>query len=567
MQAVGLKFNQIQLPATFTQFLYIQLNHYFKKHRRDFSRWSVSVLVITFLIGIPAIFIFAKLFDGPGESWKHIARYLLAKYVQNSLYLAFSCAVFTMFFGIVSAWFSVRYEFPGRKMLEWLLILPLAVPSYITAYAYAGIFDYGGSLNLLLSQFSLHIGRIDLMNIYGLSLVLSISLYPYVYVACRAFFLHHSQSLIEASQMLGKREVQHFFKLIFPMARPAVVGGVILVLMEVLNDYGAAKYYGVNTFTTGIFKSWFGYKEPDTAIYLSALLLIIIFSLIIIEQKQRKKRQFAIDSANDRKLERLHSSKVRRFLISFIVALPVILGFVIPVAQLTYWAAITYSGINWSELLRVVLQSLGIATFAAISCVLVSVALLVVKDWNRLSWVNHLSKIGILGYAIPGAVIAVGVYIPGLYLDKWLIRFVQQTFSIKISLLLTGTVIALIYAYVVRFLAVAFNPIAAGKEKIQPGLIEASQSLGKGALYTFSKIELPLLRPALLGAFILVFIDVMKELPLTLILKPYYVQTLAIEAYQYASDERIMEAAMPSLIIIATGVFPVIFLNRLIEKR
>ncbi|MEM0940453.1 MAG: iron ABC transporter permease [Bacteroidota bacterium] len=546
--------------------MYIQLSPYLKKNRRDFSRWSASVLGITFLIGTPAIFIFVKLFGGPGESWQHIAQYLLPKYVQNSLYLAFSCAILTMLFGIVSAWFSVRYEFPGRKLLEWLLILPLAIPSYITAYAYAGIFDYGGSLNLLLSWFSLDVGRIDLMNIHGLSLVLSISLYPYVYVACRAFFLHHSQSLIEASQVLGKGEVQHFFKLIFPMARPAVAGGVILVLMEVLNDYGAAKYYGVNTFTTGIFKSWFGYKEPDTAIYLAALLLIIIFSLIIIEQRQRRKRKFAIIGANEKKLEHLHCSKVKRFLITTIVALPALLGFVIPVAQLIYWAAITYSGINWSELLRIVLQSLGIASFAAIACVLVSAALLVAKDWNRLSWVNHLSKVGILGYAIPGAVIAVGVYIPGLYLDKWLIDLVNQTFSIKISLLLTGTIIALIYAYVVRFLAVAFNPIAAGKEKIQHGLIEASQSLGKGAFQTFSKIELPLLKPALLGAFILVFIDVMKELPLTLILKPYYIQTLAIEAYQYASDERIMEAAMPSLMIIATGVFPVIFLNRLVEK-
>ncbi|MEM6814837.1 MAG: iron ABC transporter permease [Bacteroidota bacterium] len=546
--------------------MYIQLSPYLKKNRRDFSRWSASVLGITFLIGTPAIFIFVKLFGGPGESWQHIAQYLLPKYVQNSLYLAFSCAVLTMLFGIVSAWFSVRYEFPGRKLLEWLLILPLAIPSYITAYAYAGIFDYGGSLNLLLSWFSLDVGRIDLMNIHGLSLVLSISLYPYVYVACRAFFLHHSQSLIEASQVLGKGEVQHFFKLIFPMARPAVAGGVILVLMEVLNDYGAAKYYGVNTFTTGIFKSWFGYKEPDTAIYLAALLLIIIFSLIIIEQRQRRKRKFAIIGANEKKLEHLHCSKVKRFLITTIVALPALLGFVIPVAQLIYWAAITYSGINWSELLRIVLQSLGIASFAAIACVLVSAALLVAKDWNRLSWVNHLSKVGILGYAIPGAVIAVGVYIPGLYLDKWLIDLVNQMFSIKISLLLTGTIIALIYAYVVRFLAVAFNPIAAGKEKIQHGLIEASQSLGKGAFQTFSKIELPLLKPALLGAFILVFIDVMKELPLTLILKPYYIQTLAIEAYQYASDERIMEAAMPSLMIIATGVFPVIFLNRLVEK-
>ncbi|MEM6526060.1 MAG: iron ABC transporter permease [Bacteroidota bacterium] len=539
---------------------------YLSKNKRDFGKWSIVALLITVVIGIPALYVFVKLFDGPGESWAHIAEYLLPKYVKNSLYLALICAFQTVLFGVTSAWFSVRYEFYGRRILEWLLILPLAIPSYITAYAYAGIFDYGGSLNLLLGWFSLDVGRIDLMNINGLTLILSISLYPYVYVACRAFFLHRSQNLIDASQVLGKGEVQHFFKLILPMARPAIVGGVILVLMEVLNDYGAAKYYGVNTFTTGIFKSWFGYREPETAIYLAALLLVIIFALILIEQKQRGTRKFAINGGSERQLQRLKCSRLKQIWVTTLVALPVFLGFIAPVIQLVYWAVISYVKIDWIALLHVILQSLSIAALAAFCCVLVATSLLMAKEWNRLNWVNQISKIGVLGYAIPGAVIAVGVYIPGLYFDKWLIDFVGQTFSTKIGLLLTGTVMALIYAYIVRFLAVAFNPISASREKIQFGLVQASQSLGKGAFSTFIKVELPLLKPALLGAFILVFIDVMKELPLTLILKPFDVQTLAIEAYQFASDERIIEAAMPSLLIIATGVLPIIFLNRLVSK-
>ncbi len=523
-------------------------------------------LVITVFIGIPALYIFIKLFNGPGESWTQIAEYLLPKYVKNSLYLALICSLLTALFGVASAWLSVRYEFYGRRILEWLLILPLAIPSYITAYAYAGIFDYGGSLNVLLSRISLDVGRIDLMSINGLALILSISLYPYVYVACRTFFLHRSQNLIDASRVLGKGEAQHFFKLILPMARPAIVGGIILVLMEVLNDYGAAKYYGVNTFTTGIFKSWFGYRELETAIYLAALLLVIIFALIVIEQRQRGARKFAADSGSERRLERLKSSGMQRVGITFLVVLPAFLGFIAPLAQLLYWAIISYVEIDWGPLLQVVFQSLGIAAFASFCCVLMAMLLLMAKEWNRLNWVNQIAKIGILGYAIPGAVIAVGIYMPGLYFDKWLIDFIGRTFSVKMNLLLTGTVIALIYAYVVRFLAVAFNPIVASREKVQFGLLQASQSLGKGAFFTFLKVEIPLLKPALLGAFILVFIDVMKELPLTLILKPYDVQTLAVEAYQFASDERIIEAAMPSLLIIATGVLPVIFLNRLVRK-
>ena len=542
------------------------LSPFFNKQKRDFSNSSALTLLVTLLIGTPAIFIFVKLLYGPGESWKHIAPYLLPEYIQNSLYLAFGCTFLTVVFGVGSAWLAARFDFPGRKIFDWLLILPLAIPSYITAYAYAGVFDYGGSLSQVLGWFSLNVGRIDFMNINGLVLVLSVSLYPYVYAACRAYFIHRAQSIIDASQVLGKTEHQHFFKLILPMARPAIVGGVILVLMEVLNDYGAAKYYGVNTFTTGIFKSWFGYKEPATAIYLAAFLLVIIFSLILLEQKQRKRRNYALNSTADTKLKRLHVGFRARIAITCFVAIPVLLGFLIPVGQLTYWALLTYTTINWNDLLQIIGQSLGIAGIAAAFSVAVSLILISSTEWNALRWVRQLSKVGILGYAIPGAVIAVGIYMPSLWIDKWLIRIANEYFSVKMSLLLTGTVVALIYAYTVRFLAVSFNPIEASKAKIQIGLKEASQSLGGGALRTFLKIQLPLLKPAILGAFLLVFIDVMKELPLTLILKPYHIQTLAIEAYQYASDERIMEAAMPSLLIVLVGLFPVFFLNKLIDR-
>ncbi|MEM0997754.1 MAG: iron ABC transporter permease [Bacteroidota bacterium] len=523
-------------------------------------------LLLTLFIIVPTVFLLLQLIDGPGESWGHFVENLLPKYLQNSLYLAVVCSVLTLLLGVSSAWFSTRYDFPLRRSLEWLLILPLAIPSYITAYAYAGVFDYGGPVESLLQGLSPEAAKVDIMNIHGLAMVLSVSLYPYVYVACRAFFLHQSQSLIEASQVLGQNQVRSFFRLILPLARPAIVGGVILVLMEVLNDYGAAKYFGVNTFTTGIFKSWFGYEEFNTATYLAALLLVIIFSLILIEQRQRRRKRFVVDGKGGKRLARIRLRGTRGFLVTAVVGLPVVLGFLIPVAQLLYWAVQVYSQVAWGEYFSVAGQSLAIAGMAAALCVILATALLLAGHWNRLRWIGWLTKLGVLGYAIPGAVIAIGVYIPGLVIDKWLIRTAEATFSAKIGLVLTGTVIALIYAYIVRFLAVAFNPISAGKQKVQNSLLEASQSLGKGPWATFFRIELPLLQPALLGAFILVFIDVMKELPLTLILKPYDVQTLAIEAYQYASDERIMEAAFPSLTIVAVGVLPVIFLNRLIRQ-
>ncbi len=517
-------------------------------------------------MSIPTLYIVVQFLRGPGESWAHFAQYLLPIYLRNSLYLLLACGVLTILIGVGTAWISTRYEFPLRRSLEWLLILPLAIPSYITAFAYAGVFDYGGSLELLARGLGLEMPKLDIMNIYGLIFILSVSLYPYVYVACRAFFMHQSQNLLEAAQVLGDSERRSFFRLILPISRPAIVGGVVLVAMEVLNDYGAAKYYGINTFTTGIFKSWLDYQEPITAVYLAALLLVIIFGLLLWEQLQQGRKRYTSGTKDRKRLVRIRPRSTRRCFFTLLVALPVILGFIIPVAQLIYWAFLAFDVINWSDIFTMVWHSLTIATLAAACCVCFAVALLFTSQWNHLRSINKLAKFGVLGYAIPGAVIAVGVYVPSLFFEKWLIGVVKTTFSFKIGLFLTGTTVALVYAYMVRFLAVAHNPIAAGKQKIQATLSEASQSLGKNPVATFFKIELPLLRTALLSAFILVFIDVMKELPLTLILKPFYLKTLAVEAYQYASDERVIESAFPALMIILTGVLPVIFLNRLVRQ-
>src|SRR5690606_39168726 len=219
-----------------------------RRLKRDSNRWSIFTLAIVLFIALPVISIGIKLFDGPGETWGHIVDHLLLDYIENSLFLVISCSILVLFLGVTSAWFVARFEFPYRKHMEWLLILPLAIPSYIVAYTYAGIFDYGGTLDLLSRWLNLGFIRIDIMNKWGLAFILGISLFPYVYVSARAFFINQANNLLEASTMLGVGEVKTFFKLMLPLARPAIVAGLILVLMEVLNDYGAAKYYGVNTF-------------------------------------------------------------------------------------------------------------------------------------------------------------------------------------------------------------------------------------------------------------------------------------------------------------------------------
>ncbi|WP_370398451.1 ABC transporter permease [Tenacibaculum dicentrarchi] len=532
----------------------------FQNIRRDANKWSIFLLIIVLFVAIPILTVFINLFYGPGENWGHFLEHLLPNYLKNSLILIIGTSILTLFFGISSAWIVSRYHVPFRKQLEWLLIIPLAIPSYITAYAYAGIFDYGG---IVAKVFSL---KIDVMNHIGLIFVLSISLYPYIYVASRAFFLNQSNNIIEASKLLGASERKTFFKLILPLARPAFAGGLVLVLMEVLNDYGAAKYYGISTFTTGIFRAWFSLEEPETAIYLSAILVIIIFLLITVEKWQRRKIGYFNATKNHQKVIRETVSKRLKITFFIIAFTPVLFGFLLPFMQLLYWAFLTYKEVFTSEFITIAFQSFGIATISAFTTVVFALLLIFLSKWNRLSILKSIAKIGVLGYAIPGAVIAVGVLIPTLSLDKWLVTFMKTNFDIKIGFIINGTIMVLVYAYLVRFLAVAYNPIESNSLKFGKSLSEASKLLGSGTLKTFIKIEFPLLKPAILSAFILVFVDVMKELPLTLILKPYHINTLAVKAYEYASDELIAEAALPAICIILTGILPILFLNRLIAK-
>lgn len=542
------------------------LKNRLKRLKRDSNQWAILTLVLVGFIALPVISIGIKLFWGPGETWGHIVENLLLDYIGNSLFLVFVCGFMVVLLGVSTSWLVARFEFPYRKQLEWLLILPLAIPSYIVAYSYAGILDYGGSLELMLRFFGFDFIRIDIMNKTGLAFVLGISLFPYVYVSSRAFFLNQANNLMEASKMLGVGEIKSFFKLILPLARPAIVAGLILVLMEVLNDYGAARYFGVNTFTTGIFRSWFSLAEPETAVYLSALLIIIVFGLILLEKFQRRKIQFSSSKANSQGIQRRTVSKRLQYVIFSAVLLPVLLGFIIPVAQLIYWAFLTYENVFTSSFLIISLQSFGIAFLTAIITVIVAIFLIYFSKWSRIGSLKNIAKLGVLGYAIPGAVVAIGIMIPTIFIDKWLIKTLDYLFQIQPGLIISGTLIALIYAYVVRFLAVAFNPIESTALKVSDSIPDSSRILGVGNIKTFFKIDFPLIKTGILSAFILVFMDVIKELPLTLILKPFQVNTLAVKAYEYASDEMVMEAAIPSLLIILTVMLPVIFLNRLLVK-
>jgi iron(III) transport system permease protein len=530
---------------------------------RDTNKWSVFTLTTVFFISIPIFTIAIELFNGPGESWEHLKKTVLLDYISNSLVLLLGTSSLSLLFGVTTAWVVSRYEFLLRKQIEWLLILPLAIPSYITAYAYAGVFDYGGLWEKITYDL---LPKLDVMNLKGLIWILSISLYPYVYLASRAFFLNQSGRLFEASKLLGVGEFKTVRKLILPLARPAIIGGLVLVMMEVLNDYGAAKYFGVSTFTTGIFRAWFALEEPETAIYLSALLVFIIFVLLGLERWQRRKVSYAVSSKTQVPLKRKTPKRKTYFWIYTFVGIPILFGFLVPLIQLIYWSFLTYETVINDGFLGTIIQSFGISLLSAIITVLFALSLVYFTRFNRLRILDFFTKLGTLGYAIPGAVIAIGVLIPTLGIDKNLASYFSNAHNIKIGLLINGTILALLYAYIVRFMAVAHNPIEAVSLKVNKATRESSNMLGKGNIITFLKIEFPLIKTGIYSAIVLVFVDVMKELPLTLILKPYQIQTLAVQAYEYASDEQIMEASLPALLLIFTGILPIILLNNLINR-
>ncbi|MEM7102797.1 MAG: iron ABC transporter permease [Bacteroidota bacterium] len=526
---------------------------------RDINQWSLLSVAIGLFIAIPGLAIAFYLFDGPGEMWGHIVSHFLLNYIGNSLFLIAGTGVLTFLIGTSAAWIVSSYDFPYRKLFDWLLFLPLAIPSYITAYAYVGLLGNGGTLVGFLQSIGIPIKRIEMMNLYGLTWVLSISLFPYVYAGTRAMFASFPRVISDSAFLLGATRRTYFFKVALPLASPAIIGGLFLVFMEVLNDYGAAKYYGINTFTTGIFRTWTALEDLQSSIYLSALLVVLVILIMLFVKWQRGRKSYTIKALNTG-----HSHSPRRplsgrkkVLYLIIILLPVTFGFILPVGQLLYWGILTFESMFNAELLWVTLQSFGVAFAAALIIIIGALALINVTKWNHLKGLGIFSKLATIGYVIPGAIIGIGV----IRSSQTVITFFNDNFDMQVGYLFYGSSIILIYAYVFRFMAVAYNPIEANTLKLSKNLSESAYLLGVSKLKAFRRIDFPLLKKTLLGAFFLVFIDILKELPLTLILKPYNLQTLAINAYAYADDEQVAKAALPALLLITVIAILMLVVN------
>ena len=531
------------------------------------SGWTLLVIAIALLIATPILFVFSSVFTKSSNIWRHLAATVLQDYIINSCWLMLLVGTGVCIIGVGTAWLVTMCRFWGSKWLEWLLLLPLAAPAYLLAYTYTEMLDYFGPVQTALRSWFGWTSVQDywfpeIRSLWGAAVMLLLVLYPYVYLLARVAFLEQSVCTIEASRCLGCNPWRSFFTVALPLARPAIVAGLALALMETLNDLGTVEYFGINTFTTGIYRTWLGMGERAAAAQLAAFLMVFVLILIVLERRSRNAAQYY--NSNSNSIERLTPFKLnfwRSLLALTACLLPVLLGFVIPglyLLQLTLNNLNTVSDRDFWDLAS---HSFILASITAIAAMLIS---LVMAYGQRLepNWLMKTAvRIAAMGYAVPGSVIAVGVLIPVAGLDNMIDRWMRSTFNISTGLLLSGTITALIFAYLVRFLAVAFGSVESSLNKIAPSLDDASRSLGYGSTSTLWKIHTPLMSGGLLTSAILVFVDVMKELPATLVIRPFNFDTLGIRVYQYASDERLAEAAAPALAIVLVGIIPVILLS------
>ena len=524
-------------------------------------------LTVALLAGLPVASVGLNLFaGGTSETWGHLSSTVLPEYIANSLWLCLGVGLGVGVVGVTTAWLTAMHDFPGRRFFEWALVLPLAVPAYVMAYVYTDFLQFVGPVQTFLRDtFGWEHGDYwfpDIRTLPGAMLMFVCVLYPYVYLLARTAFLERASGMLEAARTLGMGPWRAFFAVSLPLARPAIVAGIALALMETLADYGTVAYFAVNTFTTGIYRAWFSLGDRVAAAQLAAMLLAFVLFLLTVERISRGRARYHNTTGRNRPMAGARLRGVTAGLAILACVLPLLLGFILP-AGLLLKMALTEGDAQFGErFLTLSRNSFVLAGATAAIGVLLALLLAYGARLAKNSLASGLNRLVGLGYAVPGAVIAVGVLIPVTRLDHWLAGQWQAWFDYNPGLLLTGGIAALIYAYLVRFLAVALHTVESSLGKITPSMDDAARSLGLGQGETMRRVHVPMLRGSLLTAGLLVFVDVMKELPATLVMRPFNFDTLATQAYTLASDERLAEASTAALAIVVVGLLPLIALSR-----
>ncbi|MET1084621.1 MAG: iron ABC transporter permease [Burkholderiales bacterium] len=521
------------------------------------------------MLAVPVLYVAGNLFVPSGGTWAHLVATVLPEYIRNTAWLAIGVGIGVMLVGVATAWLVTMCSFPGRRAFEWALILPLAVPAYVMAYAYTDFLEVSGPVQTWLREVTGWRVREywfpDIRSLGGAISVMVFVLYPYVYLVTRAAFLEQSVGVLEVGRTLGHGAWGSFFRIALPLARPAIAAGTSLALMETLADFGTVSYFAVPTFTTGIFRAWFSMGDPVSAAQLSAMLLGFVACVLLLERTTRGRARYHNQSPRKRMPSFVLTGW--RMVAAIAVCLtPLVIGFLLPAAillRLTLAQGDEQFGVRFLILAR---NSVTVSAVAAVLAIALALLMAYAARLYPGRLTSSANRVASLGYAIPGTVIAVGVLVPVSKLDHALDAFLSSTFGLSTGLLLTGGIAALVYAYLVRFFSVALQTVEAGLTRITPSMESAARSLGCSPAAVLRRVHAPLLTGSLLTAGLMVFVDVMKELPATFAMRPFNFDTLAVQAYNLAADERLAEAATASLAIVAVGLVPLVFLSRSITK-
>ncbi|WP_422730987.1 ABC transporter permease [Litchfieldella qijiaojingensis] len=527
-------------------------------------------VAVALIVALPVLVVLLHIFMPTNGIWHHLASTVLGRYLANTLFLVVTVGLGTAMIGTGTAWLVVMCRFPGSRIFEWALLLPLAVPTYVIAYAYTDFLQYSGPLQTWLREiFGWSHGDYyfpSIRSLGGAATLITLVLYPYVYLLARAAFLEQSVCVLDVGRTLGRGPWRLFTSVAVPLARPAIVGGVSLALMETLNEFGAVQFFGVDTFTTGIYRTWFGMGEQVAAAQLAACLLLFVIVFVLLERWSRGQRKYFHTSSRYQRLPEYQLAGWRAQGAFIACAIPVLIGFLLPCALLAHLAIQKGDALFGTRFLDFAWNSLTLAALASMVAVSLALILSYGVRLHPSPITRTATRIAAMGYAIPGSVVAVGILIPFAWLDDTINSFLSEHYGFVAGLIFSGSAFILVYAYVVRFLAVSFNTVEASLGKVTPTMDAAARTLGQTAGGTLRRVHTPIMRGSLLAAGILVFVDVMKELPATIILRPFNFDTLAVRAHNLASDERLAEASTSSLAIVAVGILPVILLSMAMSR-
>ena len=532
------------------------LKRYFRSHDQV-SGWSLTTLFLALVLIGPFV---AILFTAAGDSgglWPHLLTTVMPRYVANTLWLMLGVGVLSLIFGIVTAWILARFDFPGAKILEWALLLPATVPAYIIAYTYTDLLEYAGPVQgLLRDLFGWTSAREywfpEIRSMGGAILVMASVLYPYIYLMARTAFRLTPVSYFEVARLNNRNPT---FTVDLPLARPAIIAGLALVLMEVMSDFGTVEFFAVETLTLGIFNVWLGMNNLTAAAQIAGMAFIFILALVVIERSARRRQRFNDTSGRATTLAAIQVSGGKATLCFILCLLPIILGFIIPAAILLSFVVQGLAITNVDALLTAALNSLVISLVAAISVIAIATVMILVTTYKKHPLLKVLTTVSALGYAFPGAILAIGVVSFAGGIDG-----VAAILGLSDGILIGGLGL-LVLAYIMRFQAVGHGAILSGVNRLSPNIMSASFVLGRGFTSSMRLLAPPLLRKSMIAGGILVFVDVMKELPMTLLLRPFNYETLSTYVYQFAKDELLEESALAALLIIIAGLGPVILIN------